>query len=144
MTTRAEVVSEARRWIGTPWQHQARSIGLGVDCVGFVIEVGRALRLIDTKEAATYKRRPDGLTLRAKFSERLASVDLRSIRPADVLLIATHGTPDHVAIVGDYPVAAGELSMIHAYVPARKVVEHRLDPLWRRKIVAAFALPGVE
>jgi hypothetical protein len=34
----------------------------------------------------------------------------------------------------------GEMGMIHAYAPARKVVEHRYDPQWRRQTYAAYRI----
>jgi hypothetical protein len=46
-----------------------------------------------------------------------------------------------LGFIGDYEF--GGLSMIHAYAWSRKVVEHRLDDVWRRRIVALFELPGV-
>jgi len=30
------IVSEAREWLGTPWQHQASLKGVACDCVGLV------------------------------------------------------------------------------------------------------------
>lgn len=139
MTTRAELLAEARSWLGTPWQHQGRTKGVAVDCVGLVIEVARATGVMTVDEAANYRRRPDGITLERKLAEYLARVSLSKIQPADVVLIATASAPDHVAFVGDYP--GGGLTLLHAYMPMRKVVEHRLDATWRRQIVAAFALP---
>ncbi len=42
-TDRAKIVAEARRWIGTPYRHQASCIGAGADCLGLVRGVWRAL-----------------------------------------------------------------------------------------------------
>ena len=41
---RAAVVAEARRWVGTPYRHQASVRGAGADCLGLVRGVWRALR----------------------------------------------------------------------------------------------------
>jgi hypothetical protein len=38
------------------------------------------------------------------------------------------------------PPMPGEMGMIHAYAPARKVVEHRYDPQWRRQTYAAYRI----
>ena len=138
--TRAEVVARARSWCGTRWQHQGRLQGVGVDCVGLIAEAGRDVLSVD--EAANYQRRPDGVTLKAKLEQYLTPIALADIQPGDVLLFATSGRPDHVGLVGDYP-AAGELSLIHAYVKLRKVVEHRLDDHWKRQAVAAYRIPGL-
>lgn len=142
MIDRIDVVREARSWLGTPWRHQGRRKGVGVDCVGFIAEVARAVGLMDFQEAANYRRRPDGKTLRAKLDDYLIPIDSAAIRAADVVLLATHDMPDHVGLVGDYPVR-DEVSLIHAYLPARKVIEHRFDPSWSAQIVRAYRIPGV-
>lgn len=139
MTTRSQLLAEARGWLGTPWVHQGRTKGLAVDCVGFVVEVARAAGVLSIDEAANYRRRPDGVTLAAKLGEYLARKPIARIEPADVVLIRTDAVADHVALVGDYP--HGGLTLLHAYLPMRKVVEHRLDTVWRRRILGAFTLP---
>jgi NlpC/P60 family putative phage cell wall peptidase len=42
---RAQIIEEARTWIGTPYHHNARSKGVGVDCVQFIIAVYNACGL---------------------------------------------------------------------------------------------------
>jgi len=37
------IVAEARRWIGTPYRHQASLIGVGCDCLGLVRGIWRAV-----------------------------------------------------------------------------------------------------
>jgi hypothetical protein len=55
--------------------------------------------------------------------------------------MAFDSEPQHVAIVGDY--AYGGLSIIHAFLMARKVVETRLDDVWQCRVVAAYKFRGV-
>jgi len=40
---RAAIVTEARRWIGTPYHHRASLRGVGTDCLGLIRGVWRAL-----------------------------------------------------------------------------------------------------
>lgn len=136
--SRTELIEEARDWLGTPWKHQGRLKGVGVDCVGFVVEVARAVGVLEVNEAANYQRRPNGNTLRSEFDRHLARVPLVALRPGDVVLLASVDVADHVALVGDHP---DGLSLIHAYLPQRRVVEHRLDDQWRERIVSAYRLP---
>lgn len=142
MIDRLDVVREARAWLGTPWRHQGRRKGIGVDCVGFIAEVARSVGLMDVQEAANYRRRPNGQTLRSKLDAYLIAIQPQDLRAADVVLLATHETPDHVGLIGDYPVR-DEVSLIHAYLPARKVIEHRIDATWAARIVGAYRIPGV-
>ena len=138
---RAAIVVEARSWLDTKFQHQARIKGVACDCAGLVIGVCKALGLTDF-DKADYSRIPDGVMLKATCDAEMTPITIDAIQPGDVLLFRFDGHPQHLAIVGDY--AHGGLSIIHAYSLARKVTEHRLDDVWRSRIVAAYKLPGVE
>ena len=146
MTTRAAVIAEARRWIGTRWRHQGRTAG-GLDCVGLLIVVARSLNLIDQsaldeadRVASGYSRYPRGDALRRTLLQHLQPVEIS--RPADILLFRIDAEPQHLAIAAEHP--TGGMSIIHAYAPApHRVIETILDDTWRRRLVAVFALPGV-
>ena len=58
------------------------------------------------------------------------------IQKGDVVLVRIDEHAQHVAVVGDY--TPDGFSLIHAYAPARAVVEHALDAWWRERIQAAF------
>ena len=77
-----------------------------------------------------------------KLDEYLEPIDRRDLQPADIVLIAFGGVETHLGMIGDYP-APGELSLIHAYLQARKVVEHRFDASWRQRVTAAYSIPGL-
>jgi NlpC/P60 family putative phage cell wall peptidase len=139
-------VSEARTWIGTPWQHQARSRGAGVDCAGLVIGVARALGLVPTDmDVNHYSRMPDGHSLLAHCGEWMHRIHADDAQPGDVLVMRFDMHPQHLAIVADY--LHGGLSIVHALDcrdrKRARVLEHRLAPELRSKIVAAYVLPGV-
>jgi cell wall-associated NlpC family hydrolase len=139
--TRAQIVAEARTWIGTKYMHQQRMKGVGVDCLGLPIGVARELGIVARDfDVNGYSRQPDG-TLEAKLAEALELIPPSALVPGDMALVATHGQANHFAIVGDY--RHGGLSLIHA-VPPRGVVEHRLDPTWQKRIVATYRPQGVE
>ena len=40
---RADIVDEARKWIGTPYRHQASRMGVGADCLGLIRGVWRGV-----------------------------------------------------------------------------------------------------
>ena len=150
--TRADVVREARSWIGTPHMHQQMRKHEGCDCIGLIRGVYRALGLTmcPTKvEAAAgrfntgYARVPDGVTFKAYCDHFMVHVAQAEMQPGDVIIMRYDKDPQHAAILADY--RHGGLSMIHAMQsPRRRVAEHRLDPTWRRRIVAAYSIPGVE
>lgn len=147
--TRAEVVAEARTWLGTPFHHQARVKGVGVDCAGLVIGVARSLDLVPASFDVTgYARNPDGKSLLAFCDEHMHRIERSEMQPGDILVLRWDHDPQHLGIVGDY--LHGGLSLIHALgVPGDKrsrVIEHRLDLMVMvggGQFVAAFGLPGV-
>jgi NlpC/P60 family putative phage cell wall peptidase len=140
-----DVVAEARRWIGTPWRHQARLRGVGVDCGGLVVGVAHALGLPVQDHPPGYARLPDGVSLRACVERQCARID--ALEPAAVLLLRWAEAPQHVALVSTLPAGFG---MIHAWAGVRRVVEHGLTPEWQERIVRdhgallIYRLPGVE
>jgi len=144
MTLRTDIVAEARAWLGTPFHHQARLKGVGVDCAGLVIGVGRTLGLMPLGFDVTgYPRVPDGADVQRLAAQHLRPISQQDLQPGDVVLIAFGPNPQHMGIVGNY--LHGGLSLIHAVGDGGhdKVLETRLAFYSSMKFVAAFALPGV-
>jgi cell wall-associated NlpC family hydrolase len=142
MISRSQVIAEAREWIGTPFHHQARIKGVGVDCVGLVLgvawELGIAPRTLDEKG---YPRVPDGVSLMRTMRGHAAEIDRADMQPGDVIVLSFDRDPQHLGILGDY--RHGGLSIIHAAGNTGRVIETRLMFSPAMKFVAAFALPGV-
>lgn len=144
--TRFDVIVEARSWLHVPYIHQHRDRVAGVDCVGLLIGVARALGLVVPDFDITgYERRPDGKAMLELCDRFMTRVPLYDMRPGHALVLRFDRDPQHIGIVGDY--VHGGLSLIHAYgtVDGKgKVVEHRLDPGSRvMSPIQAYALPGV-
>jgi NlpC/P60 family putative phage cell wall peptidase len=133
---RSRVVAEAKTWLDTPYRHQGRLKGVGVDCIGLVIGVCHALDLTDY-DITGYDKRPDG-SLRKTMETQLKTIPLHTAQPGDVLLFQFGTVPVHVGIMLD------ENTLIHAYSPNRKVVANSLDARWRGLVAGAYELPGVE
>jgi len=135
------IVACARSWLGTRFHHQGRlkksekNKG-GVDCLGLLIGVSAELNLPFTEQDETsYSHSPDTQKLREKLAHSLQEIPTENIKAGDILLLSIDDQPQHLAIVSDM---ADGLGIIHAYAPARAVVEHSLDAWWREKIVVAF------
>ncbi|MDC0737524.1 NlpC/P60 family protein [Cognatishimia sp. SS12] len=140
-TRRAAALREARRWIGTPYLHQASTLGAGCDCLGLIRGVWRALYGQEPSKVPPYSRDWS----EALGDERLWRAARRHLRPVtqalpgDVLLFRMRaGTvAKHLGIqaaVGAAP------SFIHAY-GHHAVMESPLTAPWQRRIVARFAFP---
>ncbi|MCA3072825.1 MAG: C40 family peptidase [Rhodocyclaceae bacterium] len=137
MITRADVVAEARRWIGTPYQHQARVLGVGVDCAGVVTEVARALG-IATLDYDGYGRIPHEGLLRTICEERFDRID--DPEPGCIVVMAFLpgvAQEQHLGILTDTD------TMIHAYERIGRCVEHRYSSTWRVRTRALYRYRGV-
>lgn len=142
--TRADVVAEARTWLDTPFVHQHRAKGIGVDCAGLVIGVSRELGLVAKDfDVTAYPTTPDGTTLLAICDRFMTRVPMNLLRPGNVLVIQFQTKPQHLGIVGDY--LYGGLSLIQAQGAGNggRVTEWRLEERKGWKHVQAYALRGV-
>lgn len=133
------IVAAARTLLGTPFHHQGRVPGVGVDCAGVLIVVARMCGLKPpTFDVTGYPRVPDGVTLQRLCEEHLDRAD--DMQPGDVALIrwrAADAPPQHLGIVGDHP--HGGLSLIHADSRHHhKVIESRLEFGRYMRLVQAY------
>ena len=139
--TRPAIVAAARAWIGTPYHHQASLRGVGCDCLGLVRGVWRDLVGPEPEPMRPYT--PDwaeagGAETLVELGERyFGDVAGSAWRKGDVLLFRffESAPAKHVAIATD------EGRMIHAHDGA--CVAEVAIGLWRRRIVRAFAFPGL-
>jgi cell wall-associated NlpC family hydrolase len=145
MTTRADVVAAARSLIDTPFHHQQRVPGVGMDCAGVIIWIGWELGLLPRSFDVTgYSRQPDGVTLKAHCDDRLTPIQAEAIQRGDAVLIRWRaGEPQHLGIVADH--LRGGLSMIHAdSIRQKKVIESRLEFGRYMRLVRAYSFRGVD
>jgi cell wall-associated NlpC family hydrolase len=143
MVTRTKVVEQARSWIGTPYHHQARLKGVGVDCIGLIIGCAWELGLIDPSfDIRGYTKNPDGCLMELA-RQHMVEVPAESMQIGDVIVLSLITEPQHFGILGNY--RHGGLSIIHAYGAGREscVIETRLMFTTVFKLASIFALPGV-
>lgn len=129
MTTPEEFVAGAREWVGTPFKHQGRVKGIGVDCIGVVYCTGRDMGIVDPSVMVPYGRSPDGRLLPAILNANMHRV--RKLQPGDVLLFKFVKEPQHVGVY------TGR-NIIHAYSRVGKCVEHIYDARWIKRLVGAY------
>lgn len=128
-----DVISHARSLIDTPFRHQGRMPGVALDCAGLGIVVAQKMGLL-LEDFAGYPSTPfDGMLKKMLDCQpHLKPIDRHSAEPGDVLLMRIATDPQHIALM------SYEGYMIHAYRQAGKVVEQRIDEMWKNKIVAAY------
>lgn len=126
------VVDVARTYLNTPFHHQARLKGVGIDCIGLVVCVAKELG-ITVEDRTDYSDQPDGVTLIQKLEENLDCLPLEDLQPGDIVAIwfSNKKHPQHVAIVSD-------VGLIHTYSHVGKVVEHRINDVWRNRLHSGY------
>lgn len=137
----AAALTEARRWIGTPYRHQASVRGAGADCLGLLRGVWREIYGCEPEVVPPYSAdwaepaRDEVLFRAAMRHLRVKDV----AEPGDVLLFRMRegGVAKHLGIAGE--IGAGA-TFVHAY-SGHGVVESPLSSPWARRIVARFAFP---
>jgi hypothetical protein len=120
--TGADVVTAARTFIGVRYKHQGRSRE-GVDCIGLPAMVRADLGL-EALDVRGYAKVSEGFEMLDFCRTHMLEVDRASLAPGDIL-VQISGIMRHMAIAADY--VFGGLSIIHAWMPNRRVVECRLD-----------------
>jgi cell wall-associated NlpC family hydrolase len=129
---RMMMVAAARNCLGTPFHHQGRTPMAGLDCIGLVIVALRAIGWPIT-DCQDYAVRPDGKSLLAAL-EAHGGIATSWPRAGDILLFRYDDQPQHVAMQTD------EGHMIHAFAPARGVVETSIDTYWRRRLIGIYEM----
>ncbi|WP_396189776.1 NlpC/P60 family protein [Flavobacterium sp.] len=133
MANKLEIVEHARAYIGTPFKHQGRLKGVGVDCAGLCINVMKELdyEIIDVK---AYDRVPNGNLFDKIVNANLKRKHFEDVEPGDFLTFNFDQDPQHIAVVSE----VNPLKIIHSYQKAGRVVEHYADNFWLSRIVATY------
>jgi len=138
-----QVVLAARRWIGTPYVHQAGTKGAGCDCLGLIRGIWREQFGAEPESVPAYSMdwsEPQG-------QERLWAAALRHLQAkrlgeaarGDVVLFRMRqgSVAKHLGVQSD---TGHRARFIHAYA-RHGVTESPLSKPWRRRIVARFEFP---
>lgn len=126
-----KVIKEARSWIGTPFRHQARCKGAGVDCLGLVVESYRKAGA-DVRDKTDYSRYPTGDSLIEGLSEQLTEIPLEEIDTGDILVMAQKRQANHVMLY-----VKESDTVIHSYYRQGGVLE-QAKSIYDRFIMKAF------
>jgi len=136
--TGAEFASAARTMLGTPFHHQGRVPGIGLDCAGLAVcaaaQCGHTI-----SDRSGYGRIPAHNLFAQCIAEQCDPIALPDVRPGDLLSFAFRLEPQHVAIV----TAIDPVMLIHALKDAKRVVENSLDATWQGRLRGVWRLRGM-
>lgn len=129
----------ARSYIGTPFVHQGRQPGLGLDCVGMVfcafLAAGWQPLWTATADAIwrpEYPDPPDGQWVLDRFSSECDEIDETSrdaLQPCDLMLFSRHtgDLPQYVTMISQVEDVRRPL-LIHVHYAYRRVMENHFAP----------------
>ena len=137
MGAELNAVEIALACLKTPFHHQGRVPGRGLDCAGLYIHVMRELGL-SYADVQGYPRNPYDGQLEAQMDaqpslERIAVADAQA---GDWLCMRIKSAPQHLALHAG--VIDGVPYIIHSSEEHGGVVHHRLDSLWRARVLRAY------
>lgn len=140
-TLREAVVFSARKCLGTPFIHQGRKPGIGLDCAGLLLQVAKELGLPQQDYARRdYSRFPLlGKHLFDFVAGQTTQVASDKMQKGCILMfwIARPDLPQHLGIYTSHG------RMIHAWSDAKRVTECYLGPYWTERHYATFEFYGV-
>jgi len=109
---RQQIIAEAKTWLGTPWHHEAKIKGAGVDCGQFLIEIYAACGVIERPTVDSY---PRDWALHRNEERYLAVVEsycqrVTAPEPGDIVVYKHGRSFSHGGIIISWPL------IIHAQV----------------------------
>lgn len=137
------IIAEARRWIGTPYVHQASVRGTGCDCLGLIRGIWRAVIGPEPELPPAYT--PDwGEVDRTEYvllaaGRHLQPLPVSDARPGDVIVFRwrQRSIAKHMGIL------TAPAHLVHAWERVG-VAEVALGKAWQRKIAGAFRFPQMQ
>lgn len=135
------VVAAARQWLGTPYRHQAATLGAGCDCLGLLRGVWRTLYGDEPMAVPPYRadmRDPIHAGALLAAAERFLLPVTDGPAAGQVVLFRLNGLAEakHCGIL------LGVDRFIHAQ-ERLGVVEANLTEAWARRVSGRFAFPAV-
>lgn len=137
---RQAIVDEAKTWLETPYHHQGRVKGVGVDCAQLVAGIAEALGFIEPGTAIPHDYSPEW---HIHNREEVLLANLRAFGCTEVeapelgdILCFKYGRA-----VGHLGIYAGDGMMVHAAIQTGRVVLNTLSPNLLKRHVYTYTFP---
>lgn len=131
-----KLADSARKYLGVKFVHRGRRADK-LDCVGLVWIAYKDCG-ITLFAPSDYGREPQVNRFKVAIESALGAPVKDPPKPGDVVTLRTVRHPHHLAIVGQHKHG---LSLIHASGEHGRVVEHRLDETYMRRITSIYRRP---
>ena len=135
MTTNYDVAACARGYIGTPFHHQGRLKGGGIDCAGLIICVAHELN-ISSFDIQSYTRTPNPRVYLSVLNDNLDEDTTGVFVPGQVLSFAFARYQQHLGIT------VTSTTMVHA-IEQHLTHELTLSETWIKRLRGVWRYRGV-
>jgi cell wall-associated NlpC family hydrolase len=137
MTTSAEFAASVLQLVGTPWHHQGRLPGVGLDCVGVVVAAARTCG-IDVEDVRDYTLPADPTLFVAMLQANCVRDNEPTLAAGRLVVFRIGQHPQHLAVLVD-----GD-RMVHGLDRKRRaVVIEAMTDAWRYRVHSTWRLRGV-
>lgn len=139
--TTESIVAEAMLWLATPYHHQARVKGVGVDCGMLLCEVFEQCGLVPHIDPRPY---PADWHLHQPEQKYLAWVldycdQVETPQDGDIALFYFGKCISHAGIIVDVE----NMMMIHAYMKSGVVLQDMKQKSWLRRLAGFYRVKGL-
>lgn len=127
-------ITAARSYIGTPFKHQGRLPGVGLDCAGVVVCAMREAG-IPVEDVARYSRLPRNGQFLAAVLAHADEVQFDDRRDGDVMMFSFRSEPQHIAVFD-------RGTIIHSHQAVGRVLVQTLCGDWLTRLRGCYRLRG--
>jgi NlpC/P60 family putative phage cell wall peptidase len=138
--TNERVLAECRKWLGTPYLHQASRIGVGCDCIGLIRGIWRTLYGSEPQALPGYT--PDWNEVSGR-EEMLAAAGKHfgpasELQPGNLIIFRwkEHLPAKHAGI------CFTQESFVHSH-ESGGVIRSSLGSQWRKRVAGIFTFPAI-
>lgn len=131
-----EAVTEALTWLGTPYHHQGRVKGVGVDCGTLICEVYEKVGLMPHLDPRPYPQDWHLHQLGERYLEHVKRVcfEVENPQPGDIVLYKIGLCVSHAGIVVDWPM------IIHSYLKSGVILQDGTKGSLARRISGFYRM----
>lgn len=131
-----KAVDEALTWLGTPYHHQGRVKGVGVDCGTLICEVYEKVGLMDYLDPRPYPPDWHMHQMGEQYLEHIKSVcfEVNEPQPGDIVLYKIGKCVSHGAIVIEWP------TIIHSYINLGVIIQDGTKGSLARRVAGFYRM----
>lgn len=134
-----DIIAAALECEDTPFRHQGRVPGVGMDCAGLLVHCFKRLGLPYSDERG-YPRTPFDGQLQKILDRQpsLVRIQVADAGAGDWLIMRISRDPQHIVLHAGFE--RGVPYIIHGSYDSGRVVRHRLDDLNNGRIMSAYRM----